>query len=193
MNNYQFVFETEARTAIHRDGLEDLLNWLHTTDFFTAPASTQYHGAEECGLVKHSLAVYRKFWEIAPVYGFAKTDENLESAAIVCLFHDICKADFYNVATKNVKDEETGKWYKAPYYRIDEKVKFGAHGAKSMYYVMHYMNLNIDEAMAIFHHMGAWDKSQYSNPGTAYSSSILAWLLHVADEADAYAGDDDDE
>ena len=186
LNNYQFVFETEARTAIHREGLEDLLNWLATTDFYTAPASAQYHGAEECGLVKHSLAVYMQFWVIAERYGFKKTPENLESSAIVCLFHDICKADFYTVAYRNTKDEETGVWHKVPYYRIDEKVKFGAHGGKSMYYVMKYMKLNEDEAMAIFHHMGAWDKSQYSNPGTAYSTSLLSWLLHLADEADTY-------
>ena len=44
---------------IHRDGSEQLLNWLQTTDFFTAPASTRFHGACECGLVMHSLNVYR--------------------------------------------------------------------------------------------------------------------------------------
>ena len=31
---------------------------LCTTDFFTAPASTRFHGACECGLVMHSLNVY---------------------------------------------------------------------------------------------------------------------------------------
>ena len=39
---------------IKRDGLEDLLGWLQKSDFFTAPASTRYHGAYEGGLCEHS-------------------------------------------------------------------------------------------------------------------------------------------
>lgn len=36
---------------------ERLIEWLETTDFFTAPASTKYHGSYEGGLVEHSLNV----------------------------------------------------------------------------------------------------------------------------------------
>lgn len=38
-------FLTLCRENIHREGLEDLLNWLLRSDFFTAPASTRFHGA----------------------------------------------------------------------------------------------------------------------------------------------------
>lgn len=190
LNNYKFIFETEARTAIKRNGLEDLLTFLHTSDFFTAPASAKYHGAVENGLVKHSLAVYENFWKIAPIFDFTHTPENDESAAIVCLFHDICKADFYKTAYRNVKNEETGAWEKVPYYSIDEHLPFGAHGAKSMYLVSKYIRLYDDEAMAILHHMGAWDKSNYTDPGKVYSYSLLAWLLHVADEAATYVDEE---
>ncbi len=37
---------------------ERLIEWLCTTDFFTAPASTKYHSSYEGGLCYHSLAVY---------------------------------------------------------------------------------------------------------------------------------------
>ncbi|MBQ4251611.1 MAG: hydrolase, partial [Erysipelotrichaceae bacterium] len=47
-----------CRENIHREGLEDLLTWLQKSDFFTAPASTRYHGAYEGGLCEHSLDVY---------------------------------------------------------------------------------------------------------------------------------------
>ena len=139
INNDQFIFETEARAMIHRNGLEELLNYLHETDFYTAPASTKYHGAEEHGLVKHSLSVYSTFWDIAPIFGYEHTPLNDESAAIVTLFHDICKADFYSVSYRNCKDEETGKWVKVPYYTIDEKLCYGSHGAKSVYIVQSFM------------------------------------------------------
>lgn len=191
MNNYQFVFETEATTAITRKGIKDLLDYLHTTDFYTAPASTKFHGACEHGLVKHSLDVYSKFWELAPIYGYAHTKENDESAAIATLFHDVCKADFYKISYRNNKNEETGLWEKVPYYSIDEKLPFGAHGGKSLHIVSKFIQLHDDEAMAIFHHMGAWDKSNYSDPGKAYSYSILAWLTHLADEASTYINEED--
>ena len=38
-------FLTICRASIQREGLEDLLNWLSKADFFTAPASTKYHGS----------------------------------------------------------------------------------------------------------------------------------------------------
>ena len=190
LNNYQFIFETEVKSAIKRDGIDDLLTALRVTDFFTAPASVKYHGACESGLVKHSLAVFENFWKIAPIFGFTHTPENDESAAIVCLFHDICKINFYTTTYRNVKNEETGNWEKVPYYTIDEKFPFGGHGVKSMYLITKYMKLYDDEAMAICHHMGAWDKSNYSDPGKAYSYSLLAWLLHVADEAATYVDDE---
>ena len=40
---------------VTRPGSEKLLDWLdHKTDFFTAPASTRFHGACEGGLCMHS-------------------------------------------------------------------------------------------------------------------------------------------
>lgn len=187
MNNWQFIFETEARSAIKRNGIEDLLKFLHAeTDFYTAPASTKYHGAEESGLVKHSLAVLENFWKVAPVFGYEATESNKESAAIACLFHDICKANFYKVSYRNVKDEETGSWYKAPYYTVDESLPYGSHGAKSVFLVMSHMLLTAEEAMAIHHHMGAYGKSSYEDCGKAYANSKLAWLVHLADEAATY-------
>ena len=45
---------------VTRPGSEKLLDWLDTkTDFFTAPASTRFHGAYDGGLCAHSLNVYR--------------------------------------------------------------------------------------------------------------------------------------
>ena len=45
---------------IHRPGADKLLQWLETTDFFTAPASTRFHLAREDGLVEHSVHVYER-------------------------------------------------------------------------------------------------------------------------------------
>ncbi len=46
------------RRRIYRPGAEELLKWLESTDFFTAPAITHFHLSREGGLVEHSLHVY---------------------------------------------------------------------------------------------------------------------------------------
>ena len=181
----QQEFESIARRFIDREGLENLLKWLADSDFYTAPASTRYHGAYEGGLAEHSLKVYRRLLELVELYG-AEDQTWAESIPIVSLFHDICKVGMYKVAMRNSKNEKTGVWEKVPYYTKDEDFAFGGHGSKSMYLVMHFMKLTPEEAVAINCHMGQWDSTVYSNPSEAYEQNKLAWLLHVADEAATY-------
>lgn len=186
-NNNKFIFETEALTAIHRPGIKELLNWLATTDFYSAPCSGRYHGSYSGALVEHSLNVYTQFWNIAPRYGYdASNPTLLEESAIVCLFHDLCKVNFYEPYIRNVKNPDTGVWEQVEEYRAKGSTTLASHGACSCYRVMQFIKLTETEFAAILHHMGAWDKSQYSNPGEVYSNNKLAWLLHVADEAATY-------
>ena len=49
MEDYRARFVEIYNKNITRPGADRLLSWLETTDFFTAPASTRYHGACECG------------------------------------------------------------------------------------------------------------------------------------------------
>ena len=51
-------FKEIFSSQITREGAAELLAWLETTDFFTAPASTKHHGAYPGGLVDHCLNVY---------------------------------------------------------------------------------------------------------------------------------------
>lgn len=46
----QFI---EMAKGITRPGIDQMMAWLETTDFYTAPASTRFHGAEEGGLCAH--------------------------------------------------------------------------------------------------------------------------------------------
>ena len=52
------------REKIKRDGIEDLINYLEKSDFFTAPASAKYHCDREGGLCEHSLNVYNRLHKI---------------------------------------------------------------------------------------------------------------------------------
>ena len=123
-------FISLVKENIKREGIDKLINYLESTDFFEAPASSMYHSDYDGGLIDHSYNVFKLLSESD------KLDHNIysmESIAIVSLFHDVCKANFYVKGERNVKSEE-GKWIKVPYYKIDEAFPMG-HGEKSVYIV----------------------------------------------------------
>lgn len=173
---------------IKREGADKLLEFLKKSDFFTAPASTRYHGAYEGGLLRHSLNVYECLTEylarerVKEEYGLNVSEE---SAAIVALLHDICKVNFYTVSTRNAKNEQTGQWEKVPYYTIDDKIPYG-HGEKSVYMISGFMKLSRDEAMAIRWHMGFSGIEDKNTIGKALEMYPLAFALSVADMEASY-------
>lgn len=174
-----------ANRDIQRSGLVDLLTWLESTDFFTAPASTRYHGCYEGGLVMHSLNVYVRLQQLAELYGLGPDDgieDPDESMAIVSLFHDLCKIGCYKTEMRWRKDANN-RWEQYPTWKFEEDFAYGGHGSKSVYLVQSFMRLTPEEASAINCHMGQWDATTYSNPTAVYERNKLAWLLHVADEA----------
>lgn len=169
---------------ISRPGSKELLAWLDSTDFFTAPASTKYHCACEGGLVQHSISVYKTLME----KHFDETTDSKESFAICALLHDLCKAQFYKVTTRNVKNEATGAWEKQPFYMVDDLFPYG-HGEKSVFLVERFMRLKPAEAMAIRWHMGGFDSSSRGGDfsiSVAYEKYPLAVKLHLADLESTY-------
>lgn len=178
------LFYDLVHANIHRRGITTLMEWLEATDFFTAPASTKYHGSFEGGLLAHSLEVYYHFLKLAPVYNYPQENKiSIESATICSLFHDICKVNTYEISTRNIKDE-SGKWVQVPYYSfVNNPASFGSHGFRSVMLIREHMYLTVEEAYAIYYHMGKFDASPNDNPADFYSKSKLGWILHIADEA----------
>ncbi|MGN0453237.1 MAG: hydrolase [Ruminococcus sp.] len=166
---------------IKRAGSQELLNWLLTTDFFSAPASTKFHCACENGLVMHSVSVFNAMME----KHYEEGTDDIESFAICALLHDICKAEFYKVSSRNVKNELTGQWEKQPFYAIEDKFPFG-HGEKSVFLIERFMRLKLDEAMAIRWHMGSFADPQGYSVSQAYDKYPLAVKLHLADMESTY-------
>jgi hypothetical protein len=164
---------------ITRPGADKLLDWIDTkTDFFRAPASTRFHGACEQGLVMHSLNVYHALHD----HFFAEGDSE-ESYAICALLHDLCKANYYKVGSRNVKDDATGKWEKVPFYQVEDQFPYG-HGEKSVFMIERFMKLHVEEAVAIRWHMGGFDDAARGGSfsiSDAYNRYPLAVKLHIAD------------
>lgn len=171
---------------ITREGADKLLEYLTSEkcDFFTAPASTRYHGAYEGGLLEHSLNVYDCLTQIVPrlheKYGFEFPEESL---AIAALLHDLCKVNFYKTEMRNVK--RNGVWEAVPYFTIEDNLPYG-HGEKSVYIISGYMRLTRDEAFAIRYHMGFSGSEDAGNVGKAFEMFPLALALSWADMEASY-------
>ena len=168
---------------VHREGSRELLDWLCGTDFFTAPASTKFHGACREGLVMHSLNVYRVLRG-----KFCREGDDMESIVICSLLHDVCKANYYQESTRNVKNKETGRWEEVPFYSIEDELPYG-HGEKSVWMIERYMRLTTEEAIAIRWHMGGFDDAARGGCkaiSEAYDAYPLAVKLHMADLAATY-------
>ena len=175
------------KEKITRDGADKLLEFLEKSDFFTAPASTRYHGAHEGGLLEHSLNVYDCLCDILArprmkeLYGVHYSDESI---AIAALMHDVCKVNFYKTSFRNAKDE-TGRWVSVPYYTIEDTLPYG-HGEKSVYIVSGFLRLTRDEAFAIRYHMGFSGTEDPGNVGRALEMFPLAYALCCADMEAAF-------
>lgn len=170
---------------IQREGTAELLEWLKDTDFFTAPASTRFHGSHEGGLVEHSVNVWNEMCRLMRVYKSEMPDTAAESVALVSLLHDICKVGCYKTEMRNTK--VNGVWVQKPFFKFQEDFPYGGHGAKSVFLVERFMKLSEQEAVAINCHMGFSDSGcNIAAVGSAFERFPLAWLLHVADEAATY-------
>lgn len=175
MNREKFI--EIYSTYIKRPGADELLSWLDKTDFYTAPASTKFHESYNGGLVEHSVNVFNELVRLLKAYPQVKCSG--ETAAIISLLHDVCKANTYSVEMRNRK--ENGVWVQVPTYVFNEQLKFGGHGSKSLYLVQKHIQLTDEEATCINCHMGVENGNWSVNE--AYRAFPLAFLLHTADMA----------
>jgi len=187
--NFKEEYLQIFNTYIKREGADKLLEYMlsKTSDFFTAPASTRFHGAYEGGLVEHSLNVYaclKDYLSRDRVKNTYNINYEEESIAIVALLHDLCKINCYKAGSRNVKDEN-GKWQSVPTYEYDDKLPYG-HGEKSVYIITGFMKLTREEAFAIRYHMGFSGIEDKRNIGDAFEQYPLGFALCTADMEATY-------
>ena len=149
---------------------EFLAKELDYMGFFTAPASTRFHGAYEGGLFDHSLMVAKKLVEMTEKMGLPW--ENPRSPKLVGMLHDICKCDSY-VPTPD------GGWV----YKKDQILT--GHGDKSVILCQlmeHTPFLTEEEVLCIRYHMGAYEsESMWQNYGAAIGKYETVLWTHAAD------------
>ena len=161
-------FREHTPAIVHEN--HNLMAWLEAQGFFTAPASTKYHGNYAGGLYDHSKAVALALQELTD-----KLDlqwQRPESPLIVGWFHDLCKIDQY-VGTSGQDDEAR--------YAYNETTPLKGHGEKSVMYLAQFMPLTFEEIMCIRYHMGAFYSAEMSDYSRAVEQVPNVLFAHTAD------------
>lgn len=177
-----YILQTKREVIKQGNLYERAIEWLRTTDFYTAPASTHYHDSIPGGLLIHCIKVYNQMLDLIKLPVFK--DVKIEEATLAALMHDWCKINYYESYMKNVKDEETGTWSKQPAYRVNQKGLPLGHGATSMFLASRVITLSLDQALAIRWHMSRYnvadkEESEYQK---AVNDCPMVYLIQIADQ-----------
>ena len=163
-----------------------LITDLRDSGFFTAPASTKYHGAFEGGLFEHSRNVTQVLVTLTKNNELAW--QRPESPYIVGMFHDLCKVDLYRHpyseavlhtwdanGHETIREKDTTKWEHNP------DILLKGHGDKSVMLLSQYLQLTLEEILCIRYHMGAFvDQKEWSDYTRAvHLFDTVLWTHHA--------------
>lgn len=196
-------------TEIGRPGINNLVTFLEESDFFSAPASTKFHGAYEGGLAEHSLHVWHLLQEKNKYYQLYLTPETI---AVTALLHDICKINFYAKEMKSVLkgkikvkknkkvdgewievEEEVNDWQQEEVWVCNDQFPIG-HGEKSVITALKFIQLTDLEIAMIRWHMGGYEpKESYRDMHNAVEKYPFIVALQTADMESCYLLDLEEE
>lgn len=149
---------------------DEIIQWLDEHGYFTAPASTKYHGAYEGGLFEHSMNVAKALVRLTKDCQLKW--QKPSSPYIIGLFHDLCKIDNYVSEGLSV----------APIYKYNTETLLKGHGDKSVMLLSSLMQLNMEEILCIRYHMGAFtEKEEWADYTRAIHACPSVLWVHQAD------------
>lgn len=152
--------------------------WLEDTDFFTAPASTRYHGAYAGGLFDHSMNVAKVLLALTRQYGMLVWQRS-EAPLIVGILHDVTKIGCYTaVQDMNPIKQELEVSY---IYNRDHERLSVIHGLDSVLLAMKHTELTTEEAFCIRWHMGAYETESWTEYDKAIQTCPNVLWTHTAD------------
>lgn len=197
-NKKRFI-DIVSQIKLETVNVPQLLQYLEGTDFYTAPASTQYHCGYKGGLCQHSLNVYYALTQLANT--FTPNMYSVDSLILVGLFHDLSKTNFYEPYVMNKKiygpqgtkhdNLGTFDWIAEEHFKVkDAKERFlaGTHEENSFILLSQFAGLSIEEISAILWHHGGVGNGANVGPDLTgvYNRYPLATLLHMADMTATY-------
>ncbi len=188
MIEYEKKLTTNRRIELFEGLIGDKISnefkrWLTDNGFFTAPASTKYHGAYEGGLFDHSYEVTQVLLDMTQRLNLQWTRP--ESPYIIGFFHDLCKIDNYITITDEPgeimmgTDDVKGKEI---HFEYNPNCILTGHADKSIMLLSQFVNLTEEELLCIRFHMGAYEgQDQWDNYDKAIRKYETVLFTHTAD------------
>ena len=162
---------------IEREGKDKLLKYLEENDYFIASCSSQYHLAEERGLLEHSVNVTGLMLDLVKFMYFFEADMT-ESIVIVGLFHDLGKSAYYKKPHYIENILKSGKRSESKPYTSNKDRLYVPHEVASIHILSKFIQLTEEETFAILYHNGLYTSTGYGLKG---NERPLQTLLHFAD------------
>ena len=152
----------EAFFEIMRDiTLSDgFMEWLTASGYFTAPASSRFHGAYKGGLFDHSYSVTQMLVQMTERMPLEWDDPR--SPRLVGMFHDLCKIAQYKLGP-------------------EINPSHPQHGESSVWLLSQWYTLTSEETLCIRHHMGAYEVKQWYAFDQAIKKCPNTLWTHTAD------------
>lgn len=182
--------------------IDGFISYLEGTDFFSAPASTQYHCSFPGGLCLHSINVYKALKSLTDKFATKINNETKEvspvysndSILIVGLLHDLDKILKYEKTSKNEKeycedgDKQdaigTFKWKTTTAYKLKDaanRANLGNKGFAAYMIASMFFSMSEEEVYALMYQYSATNQEQLTDLSTILSRYNLCVFLHSAD------------
>ena len=169
----------ELLLAVKREGIEDLVDYLDEIGFYTAPASTRFHGAEEGALAVHSINVMDCARSLAIAWlGKKWYKAHQDSITICALLHDLGKAGQFGKPLYIENILKSGKASDAQPYKHNDDLKTLPHEIVSVVEATKFIDLTEEEQRAIAWHNGPYGVFKYDIPG---KEDELYMIIHFSD------------
>lgn len=143
------------------------IDWLLEQGYFTAPASSKFHGAYNGGLFDHCINVTDKLLEYT--WKLELKWQREESPYYVGLFHDLCKMDEYLADSIGYSKKKASE------------LSLVGHGDKSIMLLAQQLSLTEEEVMCIRYHMGAYQTEEWEQFDQAIRKYPNVLYTHTAD------------
>ena len=151
---------------------KDFRDYLVSNGFFSAPASTKYHGCYEGGLFDHSMTVATVLMDLSAANKLKWL--RAESPLIIGMFHDLCKIDQYKNTDVDLNNGSLT-------YEYNTETFLKGHGDKSVMMLASLTQLTEEEVFCIRYHMGAFtDKEEWNDYNRAIRKyNNVLWTHHA--------------
>ena len=161
-----------------REGIDDLCEYLDEIGFYSAPASTRFHGAKEGALAIHSMNVYQWAEQLAKTW-LTKEDFKVlkPSIIIAALLHDVGKCGQFGKPLYVDNMLKTGQSKAQPFKHNSELLTL-PHEVVSVVEITKFIDLTEEEQNAIAWHNGLYGCFKYDIQG---KETMLYMLIHFSD------------